>query len=93
MGCQMAAYPLTLLVAPMKVIKLDLDHIKTDTRQNVDRMNCFELRNRIGFDYYYEASSRYEISYRSDGPRVLPSSQIHCIVLLFSMLFWTMNVS
>ena len=48
----------------MQAMKLALDHIKTDTRQGADLMDFSELRNRIGFDEYYEASSRYETSNR-----------------------------
>ena len=60
----MAVYPLTLLAASMEAIKLALDHIKTDSRQDAGLMDFSELRKRIGFDEYYEASSRYETSYR-----------------------------
>ena len=60
----MAVYPLTLLAASMQAMKLALDHIKTDTRQEASLMDFSELRNRVGFNEYYEASSRYETSYR-----------------------------
>ena len=63
-GYQMAVYPLTLLAASMQAMKQALDHIKTDTRQGADLMDFSELRNQIGFDEYYEASSRYETSNR-----------------------------
>ena len=63
-GYQMAVYPLTLLAASMEAMKLALDHIKNDSRQDAGLMDFSELRNRIGFDEYYEASSRYETSYR-----------------------------
>ena len=63
-GYQMAVYPLTLLAASMEAMKLALNHIKNDSRQNAGLMDFSELRNRIGFDEYYEASSRYETSYR-----------------------------
>ena len=63
-GYQMAVYPLTLLAASMQAMQLALDHIKTDTRQEASLMDFSELRNRIGFNEYYEASSRYETSYR-----------------------------
>ena len=63
-GYQMAVYPLTLLAASMQAMKLALDHITTDTRQEASLMDFSELRNRIGFNEYYEASSRYETSYR-----------------------------
>lgn len=63
-GYQMAVYPLTLLAASMQAMKLALDHIITDTRQEASLMDFSELRNRIGFNEYYEASSRYETSYR-----------------------------
>lgn len=63
-GYQMAVYPLTLLAASMQAMKLALNHIKADTRQDAGLMDFSELRHRIGFDDYYEASSRYETSYR-----------------------------
>jgi len=63
-GYQMAVYPLTLLAASMEAMKLALDHIKNDSRQDAGLMDFSELRNRIGFDEYYKASSRYETSYR-----------------------------
>ena len=63
-GYQMAVYPLTLLAASMEAMKLALNHIKNDSRQDAGLMDFSELRNRIGFDEYYEASSRYETSYR-----------------------------
>ena len=63
-GYQMAVYPLTLLAASMEAMKLALGHIKTDSRQDAVLMDFSELRNRIGFNEYYEASSRYETSYR-----------------------------
>ena len=63
-GYQMAVYPLTLLAASMEAMKLALDHIKNDSRQDAGLMDFSELRNRIGFDEYYEASSRYATSYR-----------------------------
>ena len=63
-GYQMAVYPLTLLAASMQAMKLALDHIKIDTRQDAGLMDFSDLRNRIGFNEYYEATSRYEASYR-----------------------------
>jgi 2-methylisocitrate lyase-like PEP mutase family enzyme len=63
-GYQMEVYPLTLLAASMEAMKLALDHIKTDSRQDAGLMDFSELRSRIGFDEYYQASSRYETSYR-----------------------------
>ena len=64
-GCQTAAYPLTLLATSIQAMKLELDHIKTDSRQDAVLMGFSEPRNRIGFDEYYTASSRYETSYRN----------------------------
>ena len=64
-GCEMAVYQLTLLAASIEAMKLELDHIKTDSRQDAVLMGFSEPRNRIGFDEYYTASSRYETSYRN----------------------------
>ena len=63
-GCQTAVYQLTLLAASIEAMKFELDHIKTDSRQDAGLMDFSELRNRIGFDEYYDASSRYKTSYR-----------------------------
>ena len=63
-GCQAAVYQLTLLAASIEAMKLELDHIKTGSRQDAVLMGFSEPRNRIGFDEYYTASSRYETFYR-----------------------------
>ena len=63
-GCLMAVYQLTLLAASIETMKLELDHVKTDSRQDAVLMGFSELQNRIGFDEYYTASSRYLTSYR-----------------------------
>lgn len=63
MGYQMAAYPLTLLASSMLAMKTTLEQMKEDKPR--DRIMDFsELRDRIGFNRYYEVSSRYESSRR-----------------------------
>jgi len=63
-GCQTAVYQLILLAASIEAMKLELNHIKTGSRQDAVLMGFSEPRNRIGFDEYYTASSRYETFYR-----------------------------
>ena len=63
-GYQMAVYPLTLLAASMQAMKTALELMKADLRRDAGLMDFAELRTRIGFDAYYEASSRYETSHR-----------------------------
>ena len=55
---------MTLLAASIEATKLEIDHIKTGSRQDAVLMGFSEPRNRIGFDEYYTAPSRYETSYR-----------------------------
>ena len=64
-GCEMVVYQFTLLAESIEATKLEIDHIKTGSRQDAVLMGFSEPRNRIGFDEYYTASSHYETSYRN----------------------------
>jgi len=63
-GYQMAVYPLTLLAASMLAMKQVLEQMQKDLPRDAGLMDFIELRSRIGFDDYYDVSSRYETSRR-----------------------------
>lgn len=62
-GFNIAAYPLTLMAAAMQAMVSTLRSMRHDSRQNL--MDFAQLRKRIGFDDYYEASQKYETSKRN----------------------------
>ncbi|MEM6305837.1 MAG: isocitrate lyase/PEP mutase family protein [Pseudomonadota bacterium] len=61
-GFALAAYPLSLMAAAMQAMVDCLQAMRDDQRPG--RMDFVELRRRIGFNDYYEASSKYETSAR-----------------------------
>lgn len=63
-GFSIAAYPLTLMASAMQAITGTLAKLKADEDRTPDLMNFSELRERIGFNDYYDLSSRYETSKR-----------------------------
>ena len=63
-GYNMAVYPLTALSSAMKAMVDSLNKLKTDDDRSRNLMSFTELRKRVGFDDYYEVSSRYESSKR-----------------------------
>ena len=64
-GFQFAAYPLTLLAASMQAMKHTLELMRDDLPRTEQLMDFEELRDRIGFNDYYETSQIYETSRRS----------------------------
>ena len=64
-GFQFAAYPLTLLAASMQAMKHTLELMRDDLPRGEHLMDFEELRDRIGFNDYYETSQVYETSRRS----------------------------
>ena len=64
-GFQFVAYPLTLLAASMQAIKQTLELMRQDLPRANHLMDFDELRDRIGFNEYYETSQVYETSRRS----------------------------
>ena len=64
-GFQFVAYPLTLLAASMQAMKQTLDLMRQDLPRANHLMDFEELRDRIGFNEYYETSQVYETSRRS----------------------------
>ena len=63
-GFQFAAYPLTLLAASMQAMKTTLELMRDDLPRSDKLMDFAELRDRIGFNTYYETSQVYETSRR-----------------------------
>lgn len=61
-GYSIAAYPLSLMASAMQAMVTTLRSMRDDARPG--QMDFVELRNRIGFDAYYEASDRYASSKR-----------------------------
>ena len=64
-GVQFVAYPLTLLAASMQAMKQTLELMRQDLPRANHLMDFEELRDRIGFNEYYETSQVYETSRRS----------------------------
>ena len=62
LGYSLAAYPLTLLAASMKAMTDSLRGMRE--RRSLHLMNFEELRERVGFNDYYETSARYYSSNR-----------------------------
>ena len=60
----MAVYPLTALSSAMKAMVDSLNKLKLDEDRSGNLMSFTELRKRVGFDDYYEISSKYESSKR-----------------------------
>lgn len=63
-GYRIAAYPLTLMAAAMQAMVGSLAQLAADQPRD-GLMEFGELRRRIGFDDYYEASQGYASSTRS----------------------------
>ena len=63
-GYNLAVYPLTALSSAMKAMVDSLTKLKTDSDRSNNLMSFEELRKRVGFDDYYETSSKYETSKR-----------------------------
>ena len=63
-GYNLAVYPLTALSSAMKAMVDSLTKLKTDSDRSKNLMSFEELRKRVGFDDYYETSSKYETSKR-----------------------------
>ncbi|KIN64088.1 Carboxyvinyl-carboxyphosphonate phosphorylmutase [Sulfitobacter noctilucicola] len=64
-GYSIATYPLTLMASAMQAMVTTLRDMRCGTRP--DLMDFGELRERIGFDAYYEGSEQYASSRRGSG--------------------------
>ncbi|MEM1345899.1 MAG: isocitrate lyase/phosphoenolpyruvate mutase family protein, partial [Pseudomonadota bacterium] len=67
LGYAIAAYPLTLMAAAMRAMMAALAALESDTPRQPLLMEFTELRQRIGFDAYYETSAAYESARRQRG--------------------------
>lgn len=65
-GFQIAAYPLTLMSAAMKAMNEALALLKQGKPCDDLLLDFKTLRSQIGFDEYYDESSRYDSSRRAD---------------------------
>lgn len=63
-GYRLAAYPLSLMSAAMKAMMDVLADLGAGRPRDEKLMDFKELRRRIGFDAYYEASSAYDSARR-----------------------------
>ena len=64
-GYKMAVYPLTVMSSAMKAMIKSLDLLMKDEDRSDLLIDFKDLRKRIGFDDYYEISSKYETSKRN----------------------------
>ncbi len=72
MGYAIAAYPLTLLSAAMRAMTEALEALRDGRAADTLLMDFAELRRVVGFDRYYEESSRYASSHRDDPQSAEP---------------------
>ena len=63
-GYKMAVYPLTVLSSAMKAMIKSLDLLMKDEERSDLLIDFIDLRKRVGFNDYYEISSKYETSKR-----------------------------
>ncbi|MEM1351421.1 MAG: isocitrate lyase/PEP mutase family protein [Pseudomonadota bacterium] len=61
-GYSIAVYPLSLLASAMQAMVTCLRSMRQDKRPG--RMDFAELRNRIGFEEYYQSSEKYASAHR-----------------------------
>jgi 2-methylisocitrate lyase-like PEP mutase family enzyme len=64
-GYKMAVYPLTVMSSAMKAMIKSLDLLIKDEDRSDLLIDFKDLRKRVGFDDYYEISSKYETSKRN----------------------------
>ena len=64
-GFKMAVYPLTVMSSAMNAMIKSLDLLMKDEDRSDLLIDFKDLRKRVGFDDYYEISSKYETSKRN----------------------------
>ena len=64
-GYKMAVYPLTVMSSAMKAMTNSLDLLMKDQDRSHFLLDFKDLRHRVGFNDYYEISSKYETSKRN----------------------------
>jgi 2-methylisocitrate lyase-like PEP mutase family enzyme len=63
-GYKLAVYPLTVMSSAMKAMNNSLNLLMKDEDRSEFLLDFKDLRQRVGFDDYYEISSKYETSKR-----------------------------
>lgn len=66
LGFSIAAYPLSLMSAAMKAMLATLDALHSGQPRDELLLDFAELRQRVGFDEYYETSNRYVSAQRKE---------------------------
>lgn len=66
LGFSIAAYPLSLMSAAMKAMISTLDALRTGQPRDELLMDFAELRQRVGFNEYYETSNKYKSAQRKE---------------------------
>lgn len=66
MGFAIAAYPLTLMAAAMQAMLAALDALREGRSRDELIMDFATLRQRIGFDEYYQVSNQYGSAQRAE---------------------------
>ena len=64
-GYKLAVYPLTVMSSAMKAMTNSLDLLMKDQDRSHFLLDFKDLRHRVGFNDYYEISSKYETSKRN----------------------------
>ena len=64
-GYKLAVYPLTVMSSAMKAMINSLDLLMKDQGRSDFLLDFKDLRHRVGFNDYYEISSKYETSKRN----------------------------
>ena len=64
-GYKLAVYPLTVMSSAMKAMTNSLDLLMKDQDRSDFLLDFKDLRHRVGFNDYYEISSKYETSKRN----------------------------
>jgi len=64
-GYKLAVYPLTVMSSAMKAMTNSLDLLMKDQDRSDFLLDFKDLRHRVGFNDYYEISSKYEASKRN----------------------------
>jgi len=64
-GYKMAVYPLTVMSSAMKAMTNSLDLLMKDQDRSDFLLDFKDLRHKVGFNDYYEKSSKYETSKRN----------------------------
>ena len=64
-GYKLAVYPLTVMSSAMKAMTKSLDLLMKDQDRSDFLLDFKDLRHRVGFNDYYEISSKYETSKRN----------------------------